>query len=37
MDTWDKSQTAGKSQDDLVGLLGGDKERPVIFYCLDEK
>ena len=37
MDPWDKSKTAGKSKDDFVALLGGDKEKPLVFYCLDEK
>jgi thiosulfate/3-mercaptopyruvate sulfurtransferase len=37
MDPWDKSKTAGRSKDDFVALLGEDKERPVVFYCLDEK
>jgi rhodanese-related sulfurtransferase len=37
MDPWDKSKTAGKSKDDFIAFLGGDKERPLVFYCLDEK
>lgn len=37
MDSWDKSKTAGKSQEDFVALLGEDKDRPLVFYCLDEK
>ncbi len=37
MEQWDKSRTAGRSQDDFLALLGGDKDAPLIFYCLDEK
>lgn len=37
MEPWDKSRTGGKSQEDLVALLGPDKEKPLIFYCLDDK
>ncbi len=37
MDPWDKSKTAGRSKDDFVELLGGDKEKPLVFSCLDEK
>ena len=37
MDPWDKSKTAGKSQDDFVALLGEHKEKLLVFYCLDEK
>ncbi|HYA01923.1 MAG TPA: rhodanese-like domain-containing protein [Syntrophobacteria bacterium] len=37
MDPWDKSKTASRSKDDFVELLGRDKEKPLVFYCLDEK
>ncbi len=37
MAPWDKSKTSGRSEDDFVALLGGDKEKPIVFYCLDEK
>ena len=37
MDRWDKSKTDGKTQEDFTGLLGGDKDRPIVFYCLDSK
>ena len=37
MDRWDKSKTGGKSQENFIGLLGADKDRPIVFYCLDAK
>ena len=37
MDPWDTSKTVGKSKDDFIALLGKDKEKPLIFYCLDEE
>jgi rhodanese-related sulfurtransferase len=37
MDSWDTSKTAGKSREDFVALLGEDRDKPLIFYCLDEK
>ncbi len=37
MDPWDKSKTAARGQEDFVALLGGNKERPLVFYCLDER
>ena len=37
MDSWVKSKTAGKSQDDFVALLGKDKDKPLVFYCFDER
>lgn len=37
MDRWNPSKTAERSQDDFVALLGPDKEKPLIFYCFDEK
>jgi len=37
MDRWDNSKTGGKSQEDFIGMLGGDKDRTIVFYCLDAK
>jgi thiosulfate/3-mercaptopyruvate sulfurtransferase len=37
MDSWNKSKTAGKSKDDFIAFLGKDKDRPLVFYCFDEK
>lgn len=37
MDPWDKTKTAGKSKDDFASFLGADKDKPLVFYCLDEK
>jgi len=37
MDRWDNSKTGGKSQEDFIALLGGEKDRPIVFYCLDAK
>ncbi len=37
MDPWDKSKTGGKSQEEFIGLLGEDKGKPIVFYCLDAK
>ncbi len=37
MDTWDKSKTDGKNKDDFIAMMGQDKEKPLVFYCLDEK
>lgn len=37
MASWDKSKTGGKSTEDFAGLLGEDRDRPVVFYCLDAK
>ena len=37
MESWDKSKTAGKSREDFVAFLGEDKDRALVFYCLDEK
>jgi rhodanese-related sulfurtransferase len=37
MERWDHSKTGGKSQEDFIALLGGDKDRPIVFYCLDAK
>ncbi len=35
MDQWDKSKTGGKSQEEFLGLLGENKDRPLVFYCTD--
>ena len=37
MDRWNKSKTGGKTQDEFTAFLGEDKDKPIIFYCLDEK
>ena len=37
MDPWDKSKTAGKSKDEFVAFLGEEKDKLLVFYCLDEK
>ena len=37
MDPWDKSKTGGKSSDDFLALLGGDKDKALVFYCLDDQ
>ena len=37
MDPWDRSKTGGKSSDDFVAFLGGEKDKPLVFYCLDEQ
>ncbi len=37
MDQWNKSKTGGKTQEDFVIFLGENKDKPIIFYCLDEK
>ena len=37
MDQWDASKTGGKSKEDFIGLVGGDKDKPIVFYCTDEK
>jgi len=37
MDRWDKSKTDGKSWDDFAAVLGEDKDKPIVFYCSDEK
>ena len=33
MNQWDTKETDGKSQDDFVQLLGGDKEKAIVIYC----
>ena len=37
MDPWDKSKTGGKTKDDFAAALGEDKDKPIVFYCSDEK
>ena len=37
MDQWDKSKTGGKSQEECIGFLGEDKDKPIVFYCTDAK
>ena len=37
MEQWDASKTGGKSKEDFVGLVGGNKDKPIVFYCTDEK
>ena len=37
MDQWDESKTGGKSKKDYFGLVGEDKDKPIVFYCTDEK
>ncbi len=33
MTAWDPKETAGKSQDDFIKLLGSDKEQTIVVYC----
>ena len=33
METWDAEQTAGKSEEEFVSLLGEDKDKLVVVYC----
>ena len=33
MEAWDSGETAGKSEEDYVSLLGEDKEKLVVVYC----
>ena len=37
MDPWDKAKTGGKSADDFVAFLGDKEDKPLVFYCLDDK
>lgn len=37
MNTWNQAKTGGKSKEDFIALLGSDKNKPIVFYCLDEK
>ncbi len=36
MEQWDSSVMGGKSKEDFIGLLGENKDRPIVFYCLLE-
>jgi len=36
MDQWDNSVMGGRSKEDFIGLLGQNKDRPIVFYCLAE-
>jgi rhodanese-related sulfurtransferase len=36
MASWDPAKTGGKTQDDFIALLGPDKKKPLIFYCLGD-
>jgi rhodanese-related sulfurtransferase len=33
METWDNAETAGKSQDDFLAMLGPDKGKLIVVYC----
>ena len=33
MNSWDKNETAGKSQFDFEKLLGSDKDKVIVVYC----
>ncbi len=33
MPEWNTGETAGKTQDEFIAMLGPDKDRPLIFYC----
>lgn len=33
MNEWDTQETDGKTMEDFLQLLGGDKERPIVIYC----
>ena len=33
MDTWDTKETAGKTKDQFISLLGTDKDKVIIIYC----
>ena len=33
METWDSTETGGKSMEDYVALLGPDKNRIIVVYC----
>ncbi|MCF8130674.1 MAG: rhodanese-like domain-containing protein [Deltaproteobacteria bacterium] len=33
MNTWDTKETAGKSQEDFIALLGPDKDKVIVIYC----
>jgi rhodanese-related sulfurtransferase len=33
MDAWDANETAGKTQEDFIRMLGPDKEKTIVIYC----
>lgn len=33
MNSWDKNETAGKSQSDFEKLIGSDKNKTIVIYC----
>ena len=33
MNTWDSNETAGKSQEDFLALLGPNKDKMIVIYC----
>ena len=33
MPQWDSGETAGKTEQDFIRLLGDDKEKPIVVYC----
>ena len=33
MNTWDIEETAGKTQEDFIRMLGSDKEKTIVIYC----
>ena len=33
MNSWDTAETAGKTQDDFIRMLGSDKEKTIVIYC----
>jgi rhodanese-related sulfurtransferase len=33
MQQWDSKETDGKSQEDFINLLGGDKDKLIVIYC----
>lgn len=34
MDQWNTSVMGGKSKEDFIALLGENKDRPIVFYCM---
>ena len=33
MEVWDLKETAGKTQEDFIALLGPDKDKTIVIYC----
>jgi thiosulfate/3-mercaptopyruvate sulfurtransferase len=33
MQEWNTGETAGKTREDFIKLLGSDKNKPIVFYC----